>query len=68
MNEKELEAKIAHLESINDQLYAELSHVDELMRLVGFVNGLETVKETARNIFEQDDEYSEYDDESAAWE
>lgn len=47
MSEEELRRKIASLESINDQLYAELCHVDELMRMIGFANGLETVKETA---------------------
>nr|NGX43215.1 hypothetical protein [Chlamydiota bacterium] len=43
MKKEELRKKIASLESANDQIYTELSHVDELMRLLGFQDGLETV-------------------------
>lgn len=47
--EKELNQEIARLESVNDQLFAELKYVDQLMRQVGFVEGLATVKATAAN-------------------
>ncbi len=50
---KDLEKKVAHLESINDQLTTELSYVDRLMRKVGFSHGLATVKATAREIYEK---------------
>ena len=53
MNIKELMEKIAHLESINDQLISELNYVDSLMRQVGFSNGLATVKATAHEIKNQ---------------
>jgi hypothetical protein len=56
MTEQELKDKVAYLESLNDQLEAELSYVDELMRLIGFSDGLETVKETAKDIYDQNDE------------
>ena len=55
MNDDELKDKVAYLESLNDQLTAEISHIDELMRLIGFANGLETVKETAKDIFIKND-------------
>lgn len=42
--------KLAYLESINDQLSTEVSYVDQLMRMVGFARGLETVKATAEEM------------------
>ena len=50
MTKKQLLQKIAVLESVNDQLSTEVWNVDHLMRLLGFANGLTTVKETAREI------------------
>lgn len=44
--------KIAVLESINDQLSAEVEYVDRLMRLLGFSEGLLTVKSTAQEILD----------------
>lgn len=52
MKKAELQKKIAVLESIHDQLEAELSYVDSLMRLVGFSGGIETVKKTALELIE----------------
>jgi DnaJ-domain-containing protein 1 len=59
MGEEELKSKIAQLESINDQLQTEIENVDSLLRLLGFANGLETAKETAKDLlFEmQSDEH-----------
>jgi monomeric isocitrate dehydrogenase len=50
MKKKELEQKIAYLESINDQLSTEMSYIDHLMKIVGFSNGIDTVKATANEI------------------
>ena len=52
MKKVDLERKIARLESICDYLATELSYVDNLMRLVGFAGGLETVKMTAKELYE----------------
>ena len=52
MTKDQLLKKIAYLESINDQLSAEVTYVDQLMRLVGFANGLEGVKATAQEVIE----------------
>lgn len=50
MTKIELQKKIAYLESINDQLNTEVTYIDHLMRLLGFLNGLSTVKATAKEI------------------
>lgn len=61
MIQQELEKKIAQLESINDQMYSELCYVDQLMRMVGFSEGLATVKETAKEIARAQSEVEEYE-------
>lgn len=50
MTKAQLLKKIALLESINDQLATEVSYVDELMKMVGFADGLITIKATAQEI------------------
>jgi endonuclease III len=45
-----LEQKLARLETMNDQLETELTSLDELLRRVGFSNGIATVKATASEI------------------
>lgn len=53
MTKGQLLKKIAYLESLNDQLEAEVGYIDQLMRLVGFSNGLKTVKATAKEIIQK---------------
>lgn len=50
MTKAQLLKKIAYLEFINDQLDTEVQYVDQLMRMVGFAHGLETIKQTAVEI------------------
>lgn len=54
MTKKELIKKLAHLESVNDHLVTELGYIDQLMRMVGFAGGLETVKSTAQELYESE--------------
>ena len=54
MKKIDLQKQIARLESMNDYLQTEVDYVDHLMRLIGFSNGLETVKLTARELFESE--------------
>ncbi len=54
MTKNQLQKKIAYLESVNDQLSAEVSYVDHLMRALGFSNGLATVKATAQEIISKE--------------
>ncbi len=63
MEDLEIRQKIAVLESVNDQLYSELQMIDGMMRSVGFVNGLNTVKATAQSINE--DNYEDFTDDVA---
>jgi len=50
MKEKDLIRKIAKLESINDQLAAELRYLEELTKALGFAEGLKTLKEAAQEM------------------
>lgn len=52
MKHKELLKKIAKLESINDQLAAELSYLEQLTRALGFAEGLKTLKAAALEMLE----------------
>lgn len=53
MTKLELQKKIAQLESVNDHLRSEVEYVDQLMRLLGFSEGLLTVKTTAQEILDK---------------
>jgi hypothetical protein len=53
MTKAQLLKKIAYLESVNDQLSTEVSYVDQLMRLIGFSEGLRGVKATAEEVIEK---------------
>lgn len=54
MDVKEFEKKIAYLEFVNDQLLSEIHYIDELLRQVGFADGLSSVKNAAEEV--SDDE------------
>ena len=47
MKHRDLLKKIAKLESINDQLAAELNYLEYLARALGFAEGLKTLKAAA---------------------
>lgn len=54
MKHKSLLKKIAKLESINDQLAAELNYLERLTRALGFAEGLKTLKAAALEMLETD--------------
>jgi hypothetical protein len=54
MKDKNLIKKIAKLESINDQLAAELQYLEKLTRALGFAEGLKTLKAAALEMLESD--------------
>ncbi len=56
MKKADLLKKLARLESMNDHLMTELTNLDHLMRLVGFSEGLETVKLVAQELYESEQE------------
>jgi cell division protein FtsB len=54
MKEKDLHKKLAKLETMNDQLAAEIQYLESLTRALGFVDGLKTLKAAAKDMLESD--------------
>jgi hypothetical protein len=54
MTKEQMLKKLSELESINDQLQAEIRYLDQLLREVGFEEGLKTLKFAAQELIEQD--------------
>ena len=54
MKQKDLLKKIAKLETVNDQLAAELHYLEHLARALGFAEGLKTLKAAALEMLEND--------------
>lgn len=54
MTKDEMQKRISELESINDQLQTEIRYLDQLLREVGFDEGLKTLKFAAQELIEQD--------------
>lgn len=54
MKNKTLLKKIAKLESINDQITAELNFLEHLAKALGFAEGLKTLKAAAIEMIETD--------------
>ncbi len=54
MDSQEMLHKIAELETINDQLQAELRYLDTLLREAGFEEGLTTLKSAAQELIEEE--------------
>lgn len=50
MSRVELQKKLAYLESIHDLLSTELEQINDLMKIVGFSNGIITLKMTAEDM------------------
>ncbi len=46
--------KISELESMNDQLVTELRYLDELLKQIGFMEGLKTLKVAALEMIDHD--------------
>jgi cell shape-determining protein MreC len=51
-NRQDILKKLAELESLNDQLQAELRDLDRLMKDIGFPEGISTLKKAASEIIE----------------
>ena len=54
MDNTQMLKKISELESINDQLQAEIRYLDRLLKEIGFQEGLKTLKFAAKELIEQD--------------
>ena len=53
MNKVQLQQKIARLESIQDQLESEIEYVDNLLKSVGFPQGITSAKEVALELLQE---------------
>ncbi len=62
MNEKKLIKRIAQLESINDQLVAELQFLDTITKELGFQEGIKTLKAAAEELLEEQQREESGDD------
>lgn len=47
---KQLQSKLARLESANDHLSTEMNRVNELLKKVGFQDGLDTLKQAVYDL------------------
>ena len=56
MGNQKLIQRIAQLESVNDQLVAELEFLDNISRKLGFQEGLKTLKSAAEELLEEQQE------------
>jgi len=54
MQQNAHEKKIAYLEFVNDQLLSEIQYVDRLLRIIGFPDGLQTIKDAAQEVIEEE--------------
>lgn len=54
MSDANYQKKIASLESLNDQLLAEFNHLDQLLRKIGFEQGILTLKQAANEMLENE--------------
>lgn len=50
----DMQKKLAELESINDQLSAEIRYLDQLLKQVGFEEGLKTLKCAAQELIDEE--------------
>ena len=54
MDKQQIFRKLAELETINDQLQAELRFLDTLLRKVGFEQGLISLRDAALDLIEEE--------------
>ena len=62
MKEQALQKKIARLETVNDQLTAELHYLEKLTRSLGFAEGIKTLKAAALDMLETDKKKVQFED------
>lgn len=53
MDRKSLMQKIAYLEFAEEKMIMELTYVDNLLRIIGFQDGIETMKIAALELIDQ---------------
>jgi hypothetical protein len=53
MDNQFLRQQMAYLEFVNDQLVSELAYIDQLLKIAGFANGIQTLKQSAQEVLEE---------------
>jgi hypothetical protein len=54
MEKEQMQKRISELETINDQLVAEIDYLDRLLKEVGFEKGLMTLKLAAQELLDEE--------------
>lgn len=55
MHPTQVHQKLARLEFLNDQLYAELEFINELLHTLGFPEGIATIKAIAQEVLSDEE-------------
>jgi hypothetical protein len=59
MEKEKMLKRISELETINDQLLTELNYLDQLLKQIGFEQGLMTLKAAAHELIEEENQQEE---------
>jgi hypothetical protein len=59
MEKEKMLKRISELETINDQLLTELNYLDQLLKQIGFEQGLITLKAAAHELIEEENQKEE---------
>jgi hypothetical protein len=59
MEKEKMLKRISELETVNDQLLTELNYLDQLLKQIGFEQGLITLKAAAQELIEEDNQREE---------
>ena len=59
MEKEKMLKRISELETINDQLLTELNYLDQLLKQIGFEQGLMTLKAAAQELIEEENQKEE---------
>ena len=54
MEKEKMLKRLSELETINDQLLTELNYLDQLLKQIGFEQGLITLKAAAQELIEEE--------------
>jgi hypothetical protein len=59
MEKEKMLKRISELETVNDQLLTELNYLDQLLKQIGFEQGLMTLKAAAQELIEEENQREE---------
>ena len=59
MEKEKMLKRISELETLNDQLLTELNYLDQLLKHIGFEQGLITLKAAAQELIEEENQKEE---------